>query len=87
MFDRDDLLKMMKLERQRSAGSRTLGTLGIFLGGAAVGAGIALLLAPKAGAELRRELMPDKASHAQGHESDTHPLVERPESFSADGVA
>ena len=54
--DKDDVLGMLGLEARRSQSSRMLTTLGTFGIGLLVGAGVALLLAPKAGGELRRDL-------------------------------
>ena len=55
-MDKDDVLGMLGLEARRSDTSRMLKTLGTFGIGLVVGAGVALLLAPKAGSELRQDL-------------------------------
>jgi hypothetical protein len=55
-LDKDDVLGMLGLEARRSDTSRVLKTLGTFGIGLVVGAGVALLLAPKAGSELRQDL-------------------------------
>ena len=55
-MDKDDVLGMLGLEARRSQSSRMMATLGTFGIGLLVGAGVALLLAPKAGGELRRDL-------------------------------
>jgi len=55
-MDKDDVLGMLGLEARRSQGSRMLTTLGTFGIGLLVGAGVALLLAPKAGSVLRQDL-------------------------------
>ena len=55
-MDKDDVLGMLGLEARRSHGSRMLTALGTFGVGLLVGAGVALLLAPKAGSELRQDL-------------------------------
>jgi gas vesicle protein len=47
---------MLGLEAKRSDSTRLLTTLGTFGIGLLVGAGVALLLAPKAGSELRENL-------------------------------
>lgn len=54
-MDRDDLLALVGLERKSSADwiVPTLSALGV---GLLVGAGLGLLLAPKAGRELREDL-------------------------------
>jgi len=55
-MDKDDLLGLMGLETKTSTGSYLAGTLGTFGVGLLVGAGIALLLAPKPGSELREDI-------------------------------
>ena len=55
-MDRDDVLESVGLQERRSALATTLGSLGIFVLGCLVGAGIGLAFAPKAGDELRNEL-------------------------------
>jgi hypothetical protein len=55
-MDKDELLGLLGLETTRSDSGRLLGALGIFGLGAVVGAGVALLLAPKRGSELREDL-------------------------------
>jgi hypothetical protein len=55
-IDKDHLLGLLGLETKRSDSGRLLTALGTFGVGVLVGAGVALLLAPKAGNELRQEL-------------------------------
>ena len=55
-FDKDDILEMMGLQTKSSTGAWLAGTLGTFGIGLLVGAGIALLLAPKPGRELREDI-------------------------------
>jgi hypothetical protein len=55
-MDKNDVLGVLGLEARRSDTSRVLKTLGTFGIGLVVGAGVALLLAPKAGSELRQDL-------------------------------
>jgi YtxH-like protein len=55
-LDKDDVLGLIGLESKPSTGSYLAGTLGTFGLGLLVGAGIALLLAPKPGAELREDI-------------------------------
>ena len=55
-LDKDDILDMLGLETKRSTSAWMAGTLGTFGIGLLVGAGIALMLAPKAGRELREDL-------------------------------
>ena len=56
-IDRETLMGALGLQPRESAGSRFFWSLGLTLGGAVIGAGIALLLAPKAGTELRKDLV------------------------------
>jgi hypothetical protein len=55
-MDKDDVLGMLGLEPRRSNSGRMLTALGPFGIGLLVGAGVALLLAPKPGSELRENL-------------------------------
>ena len=55
-MDKDDVLGMLGLEARRSSGTRMLTTLGTFGIGLLLGAAVAVLLAPKAGSELRQNL-------------------------------
>ena len=50
------MLESLGLQQRRGAVASTLGTLGIFVLGCLVGAGIGLAFAPKSGDELRNEL-------------------------------
>lgn len=55
-MDKDDFLGILGLQTKHSFTNQLLGTLGTFGVGLLVGAGVALLLAPKAGGELRHDL-------------------------------
>src|SRR5688572_19161784 len=55
-MDKDDLLNLVGLETRRGAADWVVPTLTAFSVGVLVGAGIGLLLAPKAGSELRDDL-------------------------------
>jgi gas vesicle protein len=55
-LDRDEILGMLGLETKSSDAARVAGSLGTFGIGLLVGAGIALLLAPKPGRQLREDL-------------------------------
>jgi hypothetical protein len=55
-MDKDDLLGLLGLETKGSDTAAALKMLGTFGVGLLVGAGVALLLAPKPGRELRQEL-------------------------------
>ena len=67
-LDKDDVLGLIGLESKQSTGAYLAGTLGTFGIGLLVGAGIALLLAPKPGAELREDIR-DKLRRASNEES------------------
>jgi hypothetical protein len=55
-LDKDDILEMMGLQSRTSTAAWLAGTLGTFGVGLLVGAGLGMLLAPKAGRELRDDL-------------------------------
>lgn len=55
-FDKEDILDMLGLETKSSTTGWIAGTLATFGVGMLVGAGVALLIAPKAGRELREDL-------------------------------
>ena len=55
-IDKDEILGLLGLETKTSTGAAVAGTLGTFGIGLLVGAGIALLLAPKPGRQLREDL-------------------------------
>lgn len=55
-MDKDDYLGLIGLQTKRSFTSELLGSLGTFGIGLLVGAGVALLLAPKPGRELRHDI-------------------------------
>jgi gas vesicle protein len=55
-MDKDDFLGHLGLQTKRSFTGELLGTLGTFGIGLLVGAGVALLLAPKPGRDLRNDL-------------------------------
>ncbi|HVU00714.1 MAG TPA: YtxH domain-containing protein [Polyangiaceae bacterium] len=52
----DTMLAALGLERRRDFLERMAPAVGLFVAGAAVGAGVALLLAPKSGREMRRDI-------------------------------
>lgn len=52
----DDILAALGLERRRNALDYVLPAVGYFAVGLAVGAGVTLLIAPKSGRQMRREL-------------------------------
>lgn len=72
-MDKDDFLGLIGLQTKRSFTSELLGTLGTFGIGLLVGAGVALLLAPKAGRELRHDIRtkirPGKGEEAHPEEA------------------
>jgi gas vesicle protein len=55
-FSKDDVLAALGLTSKPSTSDRLLGALGVFGVGLLVGAGVALLLAPKSGEALRADL-------------------------------
>lgn len=55
-LDKDDLLDLLGLEKKPTPGAHLSEALGTFGLGLLVGAGIALLLAPRPGRELRDEI-------------------------------
>ena len=55
-LSKDDVLAVLGLEARESAASAILGSLGLLGLGFLVGAGAALMLAPKTGRELREDL-------------------------------
>jgi hypothetical protein len=52
----EDILAALGLERRRSGTDVLVPTIAIFAAGALVGAGAALLMAPRSGREMRRQL-------------------------------
>jgi hypothetical protein len=69
---KDQLLEMLGLESKRSTGSWLFGTLAAFGVGMLVGAGVGLMLAPKAGAGLREDLRERlrNGAHGRGYLAD-----------------
>jgi hypothetical protein len=55
-LEKNDVLGLLGLQTKESETSRLLGTLGAFGVGLLAGAGVALLLAPKPGRELREDI-------------------------------
>jgi gas vesicle protein len=55
-MDKDDILGALGLQTRSSTVGWLFGTLGLFGLGMVVGAGVALVLAPKPGSELRRDI-------------------------------
>ena len=70
-MDKDDFLGLIGLQTKRSFANDVLGALGPFGIGLVVGAGIALLLAPKPGRELRHDIRA-KLRHGKNEESRTN---------------
>ena len=69
--DKDDLLDVLGLETKKSATDWLLPAAGIFGVGFLVGASVALMLAPKSGAELREDLR--HRLGRDGHEAGAFP--------------
>lgn len=55
-FDRDDVLESLGLERKHSTVETVMPALAIFGAGVLVGVGLGMILAPRAGSEIRGEL-------------------------------
>lgn len=55
-LDKDDLLQLLGVEERRDVADRVLPALALFGAGVLVGVGVGLMLAPKAGADLRDDL-------------------------------
>ena len=55
-LDKNQLLNLIGLETRRESTEWVVPTLGAFTAGLLLGAGVALLLAPKTGTELREDL-------------------------------
>lgn len=55
-WDKDDLLDLVGLESRRTTADALVPALTAFSVGVLVGVGVGLLIAPKAGSELRSEL-------------------------------
>ena len=55
-LDKEDILGALGLQTKGSTAGWIFGTLGLFGLGMVIGAGVALMVAPKPGSELRRDL-------------------------------
>jgi hypothetical protein len=75
-MDKDDLLNLLGLETKRDTVDWLLPTLGAFSVGLLVGAGLGVLMAPKAGPELRNDLR----NRLQGQDSQANAGQQRRES-------
>jgi hypothetical protein len=78
-MDKDDFLALIGLQTKQSFTREMLGTLGTFGIGLLVGAGVALLLAPKPGRELRGDIRA-KVTRGKG-------VVEKPHEGETDSSA
>jgi hypothetical protein len=65
-LDSEDILSAFGLERKRSALDALLPAAGLFVAGLATGAGIGLLLAPKPGRQMRRDIQ-NELNKFSGH--------------------
>jgi gas vesicle protein len=74
-LSKDDILSGLGLAIKPSSSEKLWGTLGIFSVGLLVGAGAALLLAPKSGQGLREDLS-DRFRKARNGEGDATELPE-----------
>jgi hypothetical protein len=64
-LDADDVLEHLGLETRRSQSERVVTGLLLFGAGVAVGVGIGMVLAPKAGSELREDIK-EKLGRSEG---------------------
>ena len=71
-LDKNDFLGLLGLESKHSLTNQLLGAVGTFGIGLLVGAGVALLLAPKAGDELRHDLRAKLHCDGKGAATDGH---------------
>ena len=55
-LEKDDILRLFNVEERRTTIDHVLPAVGLFSVGLLVGAGLGLMLAPKPGRELRRDL-------------------------------
>jgi hypothetical protein len=74
-FSKDDVLSALGLASKPTTSERLLGGLSIFGVGLLVGAGAALLLAPKSGQALRADLG-ERLGHRGNEEAGSAPLSE-----------
>jgi hypothetical protein len=74
-FSKDDVLAALGLTSKPSTSERLLGGLSIFGVGLLVGAGAALLLAPKSGEALRADLG-ERFRHRRNEEAESPPPPE-----------
>jgi hypothetical protein len=74
-FSKDDVLAALGLTSKPSTSERLLGGLSIFGVGLLVGAGAALLLAPKSGEALRADLG-ERFCHRRNEEAESPPPPE-----------
>jgi hypothetical protein len=74
-LDKESALELIGLTTKPSAAGRFFGSLGLLALGAVAGAGAGLAFAPRAGTELRRELV-DKLQKVRQNSSQAHSLDE-----------
>jgi gas vesicle protein len=77
-MSKDDILATLGLASKPTTGEWLLGTIGIFGIGVLVGASAALLLAPKAGTDLRQDLG-RRISEVRNRAMNTSTGTERPQ--------
>lgn len=82
-LSKDDILSALGLASKPSTAERLVGTLSIFGVGLLVGAGVALLLAPKSGQALREDL----GDRLRKIRSDKEDSPELPEALHSHGDA
>jgi hypothetical protein len=55
-YDMDDALEVIGLRRRPSTGARFFAGLGLVLGGVAIGTALGLMMAPRAGRDMRQSM-------------------------------
>jgi YtxH-like protein len=74
-LDKDAIVSKLGFEPRPSTGERLVSALGLFGVGVLVGAGVALLLAPKSGRELREDIRSKVAGDGIATGTETTPEV------------
>lgn len=64
-ISKEEILKSLGLEPRRSTAGLAFTALGVFGAGLIVGAGVGMLLAPKAGSELRSDIRDRMRRHRE----------------------
>ena len=87
-FSKDDLLAALGLQTRTSAISTVFGSIGLIGLGMVIGAGAALMMAPKSGRELREDLEhPAERHHPAGGRARSRRAERRPRAVTRPAVA